>query len=158
MTQTETIHDNTRSDHTRSDNTKVLHYGKEICHISSPDNNKPNIEMSTKLATISEISNWIVTIVQACSTTLVGIYVVIVCACKEEENDIIYGCRCRLVEIYLWVLWSYFVSDILRLHKIHEIKNNNVTRMGNASFISQGKHICGIEIFLDTYRYIILIS
>ena len=153
MKQTSVVHGKTGDTSLRSYNTNVLNNSNDISHIANSDNNKTCIEMSAKLPTISEMSNWIVTIVQACSTTLVGLYVVLVCASKEGKNDIIYGCRCRLVDIYLWVLWSYFVSDILRLHKIHEIKNCNVTRRNNASFITQGKHIAGLNLLLARFYF-----
>ena len=100
-----------------------------------------SVEVCSNFVAISaEVSNSILTIIQAVSATFVGVYVVLLCApCDEGKGDIIYGCRCRMVEVYLWVLWSYFVSDILHLYKIHVIKHPDVTSKGYAPFIFQGK-------------------
>ena len=87
---------------------------------------------------VAEISNWVVTIIQASAATLVGIYVVLICRCKEGKTDIVYGCRCRIVEVYLWVLWSYFVSDVMVLFKIHKMKQISLENKNGRSFIFQG--------------------
>ena len=87
---------------------------------------------------VAEISNWVVTVIQACAATLVGIYVVLICRCEEGKTDIVYGCRCRIVEVYLWVLWSYFVSDIMVLYKIHKMKKIELENKTGPSFIFQG--------------------
>jgi hypothetical protein len=90
---------------------------------------------------IWEISNWIVTIIQACLATVVGLYIVLTCVCERGNTDIIYGYRCKLVEIYLWILWAYFISDILRLLRIYQLKYSNLNTRTFSSFLKQGNNL-----------------
>ena len=86
-----------------------------------------------------DISNWIVSIFQACSATLTGVYVIYACSMDDAKTNIVYGCRCKVVEIYLWVLLAYFVSDTYRLYSIHQLKNSHLTNISKYSFFNQGK-------------------
>ena len=50
------------------------------------------------------------TIVQAAASTGVGLYVVIECI-RSKIPDIVYGCRCSLVDRYIWIMVGYFIYD-----------------------------------------------
>ena len=111
--------------------------GKEAANSKKKDLNISCFQTGSDIV-VAEISNWVVTIIQATAATLVGIYVVSICRCKEGKTDIVYGCRCRIVEVYLWVLWSYFVSDVMVLFKIHKMKQISLENKNGRSFIFQG--------------------
>ena len=124
-----------------------LNAGCHPCEIraggkEAANSKKKDLNISCFLAcsdsVVAEISNWVVTIIQASAATLVGIYVVLICRCKEGKTDIVYGCRCRIVEVYLWILWSYFVSDVIVLFKIHKMKQILLENKNGRSFIFQG--------------------
>ena len=86
-----------------------------------------------------DISNWIVSIFQASSAAITGIYIVYVCSNEDGGSDVVYGCRCKYVEVYLWVLWSYYVSDTFRLYSIHQLKFSEMKSQPKHSFFKQGK-------------------
>ena len=111
--------------------------GKEAANSKKKDLNISCFQTGSDIV-VAEISNWVVTIIQATAATLLGIYVVLICRCKEGKTDIVYGCRCRIVEVYLWVLWSYFVSDVMVLFKIHKMKQISLETKNGRSFIFQG--------------------
>ena len=116
---------------------KIRAGGKDAANSKNTDLNISCLQIYSDIV-VAEISNWVVTVIQACAATLVGIYVVLICRCKEGKSDIIYGCRCRIVEVYLWVLWSYFVSDVMVLFKIHKMKQISLENKNGRSFIFQG--------------------
>ena len=89
---------------------------------------------------VSEISNWIVTIIQACLATVVGLYIVLTYVCEDGNSDMIYGYRCKIVEIYLWILWAYFISDAFRLLRIDQLKYSNIQNRTISSFLKQGNY------------------
>ena len=57
-----------------------------------------------------EVANWMTTIVQAAASTGVGLHVVIECI-RSKIPDIVYGCRCSLVDRYIWIMLGYFIYD-----------------------------------------------
>ena len=125
-----------------------------IKSLQKPSSSNEN-KHTKSLATIWDISNWIVTIVQACVTSIVGTYIILQCITQSgngssghaehlagtADGGIVYGCRCKLAEAYLWVLWCYFGSDMLRLYQIHGKKKNEVTGKNTICFFKQGKLI-----------------
>ena len=32
---------------------------------------------------------------------------------SSDESDIVYGCRCSLVDRYIWAMWGYFIYDLI---------------------------------------------
>ena len=102
-------------------------------------NNKELNKDKNKAIAAADISNWIVSIIQACSAAVTGIYVVQVCSEGAGKTNIVYGCRCKAVEIYLWVLWAYFVSDTFRLYHIHQLKCMDIKDVSKYSFFNQGE-------------------
>ena len=110
---------------------------EEAANSKKKDLNISRFQTSSDIV-VAEISNWVVTIIQASAATIAGIYIVLLCRCKEGKTDIVYGCRCRIVEVYLWVLWSYFISDVMVLFKIHKMKQILLENKNCRSFIFQG--------------------
>ena len=64
------------------------------------------------------------TIVQALASSGLGLYVVIECI-QSNVPDIVYGCRCTLVDRYIWVMWGYFVYDLAAMVMDGKITSRN---------------------------------
>ena len=97
--------------------------------------------ISSNELVVSEISIWIVTTIQACLATAVGLYIVLTFVCESGNADIIYGYRCKIVETYLWILWAYFISDTFALLRIYRLKTSNLQNKSFSSFLKQGNYL-----------------